>query len=85
MTFSEKYLNASAVNCIKTSDDILGKLQGIYSEHFSQYKLRYTITIVIDLMSEEDQEKQIIKEHKRAHRNSILYACNCHNGQRKVA
>lgn len=61
----------AVVNSIKTLDDILGKLQEVYRERFCQYKLNYTRTIVIDVWSQENQEKEIIKEHNRAHRNSV--------------
>lgn len=67
----KKYLNPSVTNCIKTSDDILGKLQEIYRDNFTQYRAKYTRTIVTDLKNEEEQESEIIKEHNRAHRNSI--------------
>lgn len=66
----KKYLNPSVTTCIKTTDEILGKLQEIFREKFSHYKAKYTRTMVTDLVNEEDQENEIIKEHERAHRNS---------------
>lgn len=66
----KKYLNPSVTNCIKTSDDILGRLQEIYKDNFTQYKTKYCRTMVTDLKQEEEQETEIINEHNRAHRNS---------------
>lgn len=66
----KKYLNPSVTNCIKTSDAILGKLQEIYKNNFTQYKVKYSRTMVKDLQNEEEQEIEIINEHNRAHRNS---------------
>lgn len=66
----KKCLNPSVTNCIKTSDEILGKLQEIFSTNFGRYKAKYTRTMVQDLTNEDEQEEEIIREHERAHRNS---------------
>lgn len=66
----KKYLNPSVTNCIKTTDKILGKIQEVFSGNFGQYRVKYTRTMVTDLVDEEDQEKEIIREHERAHRSS---------------
>lgn len=39
--------------------------------HFSQYRTGYTIKRGEDFTCETDQETEIIKEHIRAHRNSV--------------
>lgn len=66
----KKYLNPSVTNAIKTDDNILGKLQEIYSTQFTNYKVRYTRTIVTDLKLDTEQQREILNEHKRAHRNA---------------
>lgn len=65
----KKYLNPSVINCIKTEDSILGKIQTIYQVHFTRYKVLYTRKFVKDILNESEQETEIIKEHNRAHRN----------------
>lgn len=65
-----KFLNPSVTNCIKTNDEILGKLQEIYRDNFTHFRVRYSRNMVTDLKSEEEQEHEIINEHNRAHRNS---------------
>lgn len=67
----KKHLNPSVTNCIKTTDNILGKLQEIFSDHFSRYRVKYSRTIVTDLKTNDEQEEVIINEHNRAHRNSV--------------
>lgn len=66
----KKYLNPSVTNCIKTTDEILGKAQEIYSTNFHKYKVLYTRKMVTDISNESDQEVEIINEHNRAHRNA---------------
>lgn len=67
----KRYLNPSVTTCIRTTDDILGKLQDIYRDNFSRFKVMYSRTMVTDLKSEDEQNAEIIDEHNRAHRNSI--------------
>lgn len=67
----KKYLNPSGTNCIKTTDHILGKLQEVFRENFSRYKVKYSRTLVTDLKTIDEQEEVIINEHIRAHRNSV--------------
>lgn len=64
-------LNPSVVNCIKTPEFIMGKIQEIYPNHFSSYKVRFTQNFVEDIISESDQETLIIETHSRAHRNAV--------------
>lgn len=66
----KKYLNPSVTNAIKTEDNILGKIQDIYSTHFGQFRIRYTRTMVTDLTSDTEQQTEILNEHKRAHRHT---------------
>lgn len=65
------YLNPSVINCIKTPEFIMGKIQEIYPDHFSSYKVRFTQKFVEDILSESDQETLIIETHNRAHRNAM--------------
>lgn len=65
----KRYLNPSVINGIITSEEIMGKIQEVYPQHFSNYKIRYTQTKVEDLINEDAQNEEILKEHKRAHRN----------------
>lgn len=65
------YLNPSVVNCIKTPEFIMGRIQEIYPNHFSSYKVRFTQNFVEDILSESDQETLIIETHNRAHRNAV--------------
>lgn len=66
----KRYLNTTVTNAIKTDDSTLGKLQDIYSTHFGKYKVRYCRTIVKDIISDIEQQSEILKEHKRAHRHA---------------
>lgn len=65
----KRYLNPSVVNGIKTPEHIMGKIQNVYPNHFSNYKCRFTQKVVEDIISENDQETIVIEEHSRAHRN----------------
>lgn len=67
----KKYLNPSVTNCLKTNDEILGVLQEVFRDNFTQYKVKYSRQMVTDLKNDEDQENKIIAEHNRAHRNSV--------------
>lgn len=66
----KKYLNPSVTNAISTEDHILGKIQDIYAKHFGQYKIRYTRIRVKDLISDTEQQTEILNEHRRAHRHA---------------
>lgn len=57
-------------NCLKTTDQILGKAQEIYSTNFHKFKVLYTRKMVADIPNESDQEVEIINEHNRAHRSA---------------
>uniref|UniRef100_W8ABC9 RNA-directed DNA polymerase n=1 Tax=Ceratitis capitata TaxID=7213 RepID=W8ABC9_CERCA len=48
----------------------MGIIQEFYSEHFKNFKIRFTQTQVKDVTDETEQEEIMINEHKRAHRNS---------------
>lgn len=65
----KRYLNPSVINGIKTPEPIMGKIQNIYADNFSNYKCRFTQRVVEDIISENDQENIIVEEHSRAHRN----------------
>lgn len=65
----KRYLNPSVVNCINTDEKTLGGLQRVYPVHFSNYKVKFSREVVIDLTDESAQEREILNEHKRAHRN----------------
>lgn len=67
--YLKQYLNPSVTNGIYSDERTLGKLQEIFPEHFSNYRVRFTRNIVTDLTDETQQENEILKEHKRAHRN----------------
>lgn len=66
----KKYLNPSVINGIHSDERTLGQLQLIYPTHFKNYKVKFARKILIDLQDKNDQEAEIINEHKRAHRNS---------------
>lgn len=66
----KKNLNPSVINGIKTSEPIMGKIQEVYSDHFSRYRIRFTRHQVEDVVNEEQQQGIIIETHKRAHRNT---------------
>ncbi|GBO99953.1 Retrovirus-related Pol polyprotein from transposon opus [Eumeta japonica] len=66
----KKYLNPSVKNGLNTTEHILGKIQEIYPENFSNYRIRFARKIVKDVTDESDQEKEILNEHQRAHRNA---------------
>lgn len=76
-TFSEndlleilkRYLNPSVINGIFTCEPLMGMIQTFYPLHFKNYKVRYTQTQVEDLSDPIRQEEEILKVHKRAHRN----------------
>lgn len=65
----KKYLNPSVINGIKTAENIMGKIQNLYPNHFNSYKCRFTQIVVDDVTSDNDQENIILEEHNRAHRN----------------
>lgn len=66
----KRYLNPSVINCIKTSEHIMGKIQEIYPLHFSNYKVRFTQLQVEDVTSEQEQENIMLRTHNRVHRNA---------------
>ena len=66
----KRYLNPNIVNGLLTSEPIMGKIQEIYPNHFSNYKIRYTQKLVEDVESDAQQTEIILAEHKRAHRNT---------------
>lgn len=66
----KRYLNPSVVNGLFTCESLMGKIQRIYPLHFVNYKVRYTQTQVEDLTDTTRQEEEILKVHRRAHRNS---------------
>ena len=69
ITVLKKYLNPSVINGLFTSEPIMGIIQEFYPEHFKNFKVRFTQSIVQDITNESEQEEIIISEHKRAHRN----------------
>lgn len=66
----KRYLNPSVINGLKTEERILGTIQEVYPIHFSNYRVRFARKFVTDLINQIDQENEILKEHKRAHRNT---------------
>ena len=66
----KKYLNPDVSNGIFTEESIMGKIQNIYPLHFEKYRVKYTRRKVTDLTDETRQEEEILRAHKRAHRNS---------------
>lgn len=46
----------------------LSKIQPVFSEN--RYRAKYTRITLEDLVNEEDQENEVIKEYERAHTNS---------------
>lgn len=64
------YLKPNIINGLKTSEEIMGKIQLIYPIHFIDYKVRYTQTIVEDISNETEQDEIILSVHQRAHRNA---------------
>ena len=66
----KRYLNPSVVNGLFTWESIMGKIQSIYSLHFSKYKIRCTQTQAEDLVASSKQEEESLKVHKTAHRNA---------------
>lgn len=67
----KRYLNPSVINGIKTSEEVMGKIQEIYLQHFVNIKARFTQKVVMDITSESMEEGIIIDTHKRAHRNAV--------------
>uniref|UniRef100_W8AHE3 RNA-directed DNA polymerase n=1 Tax=Ceratitis capitata TaxID=7213 RepID=W8AHE3_CERCA len=67
----KQHLNPSVINGLFTSEKIMGQIQELYPIHFSNFKIRFTQSQVKDLNTIEQQEHQILVEHKRAHRNAI--------------
>lgn len=65
----KKYLNPSTINGLLTEERIMGRIQEIYPLHFSNFKVRFTQTMVEDITDENEQDDKILKTHKRAHRN----------------
>ena len=45
------------------------KIQSIYPLHFSNYRIRFTQLIVEDIANKDHQNRIIIEQHNRAHRN----------------
>lgn len=48
----------------------MGSIQEFYSEHFRNFKNRFTQSQAKGITIESEQEEIIITEHKRAHRNA---------------
>lgn len=66
----KKYLNPSVINCIKTDERTMGKIQEIYPPHFSNFKIRFTQREVQDVTDQQEREEIILATHNRAHRNA---------------
>lgn len=65
----KNYLNPAVINAIRTSEQIMLRIQTIYTHHFANYKIRFTHQMVEDVTDTEEQNKIIIETHNRAHRN----------------
>lgn len=65
----KRYLNPTVINCIKTSEPLMLKIQSIYPTHFKNIRIRFSHIEVEDVTDEEEQKKIIIDTHNRAHRN----------------
>lgn len=70
VAFLKRHLNPLIINGLKTDERTLGLIQEVYKKHFSNYRIRFTRKILIDITDEFEQNKEIINEHKRAHRSS---------------
>lgn len=66
----KRYLNPNTINGLLTAEENMGRIQEIYPEHFSSYRIRYTQKFVEDVSNEAEQEERILQVHKRAHRNA---------------
>ncbi|XP_075157913.1 uncharacterized protein LOC142231180 [Haematobia irritans] len=66
----KRYLNPSVINCIKTTENTMGKIQEIYPLHFSSYKIRFSQVQVEDVTNDQKQQDIISRTHNRAHRNA---------------
>ena len=70
-TILKEFFDPSKINGLFTSEEILGKLQEVYKQHFSRaglLKIRFTQKFLTDV-TDTDEQNQIIKEtHERAHR-----------------
>lgn len=67
----KEFFEPSKTTGLMTSEEILGQLQEVYKNFFSQSKLmriKFTQTFLIDVVEESEQEKIIEKTHNRAHR-----------------
>lgn len=66
----KNYLNPHTINGLMTTEKLMGTIQEIYPVHFNDFKIRFTQTLVEDLVDETDQQEKMITIHQRAHRNS---------------
>lgn len=53
------------------SENIMARIPDIYSNNFTNYKLRYTQSMVEDVENPERHKIIMLSEHNRAHRNAI--------------
>lgn len=66
----KRYLNPHTINGLLTSEEIMGKIQEFYPNHFRDYRIRFTQTLVEDIPGDVEQEEKILQVHRRAHRNA---------------
>lgn len=67
----KEFFDPAKLNGLHTSEEILGKLQEVYKQFFSQagiLKIRFTQKILKDVSDPEEQDKIIQETHLRAHR-----------------
>lgn len=62
-------MNPNIINGIKADESILSLVQEILVTHFNGFKVRFTSSLIHDVISEDEQKQIIEKTHERAHRN----------------
>jgi len=64
----KQVMQPKVVNGLSAPERVMGLIQTIYPRHFESYKIRYTQTLVEDVVSEPRQDEIIVDTHNRAHR-----------------
>lgn len=66
----KRYLNPQVINGVFAPERVMGQIQRVYPLHFSGYKIRFCRTLVEDVQDIEKQNRVMLCEHRRAHRNA---------------
>lgn len=66
----KRYLDPSLTNALQTDERTFGQIQELYPLYFKDIRIQFARETVRDIADEEEQEKLIINEHNRAHRNA---------------